>query len=93
MAFFTLNTEFDEWQKVLDVKKLYEETSKTILVIDNCCKLKGDSELAKKIVYERVLFKCKAGEERPTQCCGFRASSTYKKNCPVKVRLKFFISL
>lgn len=87
MAFFLLNTEFDDWQKVLDSKKLYEDNSKTLLVIDRSTKLKGFGELKDRLIYERVLLKCKAGKERPCQSHGHRVSSTYKKNCPVKVSL------
>lgn len=86
MAFFALNSEFDEWKKVLEMKKLYEESTKTLLTIGKSDKLKGSSELNDKIVYAKVVFNCKAGAERPTQSDGHRKSSTYKKNCPVQVR-------
>lgn len=65
MEFFALNTEFDDWQKVLDTKKLYEDSTKTLLVIGNCWKLKGASELNDRIVYERVVSECKAGTFAP----------------------------
>lgn len=90
---FALNTQFDDWKKVLETKKLYEESSKTVLTIRKCDKLKGTSELNDKIVYERVTLHCKAGHERPSQSRGFRESSTYKKNCPVKVTYKNDMSL
>lgn len=79
MDFFALNTEFDTWQKVIDMKKLYEENSKTLLTVENSGKLKGTSELSDRLIYERVLFKCKAGPERPSESQGHRESSTYKK--------------
>lgn len=82
---FVLKSEFDEWAKVLEAKKAYEEDSKTILVTAKSGKLKGDGELVQKLVYERVVFQCKAGPERNSQSKGYRASATYKKNCPVKV--------
>lgn len=89
MAFFALNYEFDNWQAVQDMKKAYEENSKTVLVIIKCDKLKGVSDLSKQLIYERVTFSCKAGVERPTKSQGHRSSSTYKKNCPVQVGSKW----
>lgn len=88
MTSFALNTEFDNWQQVLDAKKLYEQNSKTLLTIIKCDKLKGASDLNERLIYERITFVCKAGPERPTQSHGHRTSSTYKKNCPVKVSTK-----
>lgn len=85
---FVLNTEFDDWKKVLEAKKMYEDTTKTLLTIEGSEKLKGSSELNDRLVYAKVIFQCKAGTERPSQSKGIRASSTYKKNCPVKVTSK-----
>lgn len=88
MDSFALGTSFDTWQQVLDAKKLYEMNTKTVLVTRGSDKLKGESDLSRRLIYERVTFICKAGPERQTQSQGHRKSSTYKKNCPVKVRLK-----
>lgn len=85
MDFFTLNSEFEDLKSVLEMKKLYEESSKTVLTISKSSKLKGESILNDKIVYDRIIFGCKAGAEKPTQSHGHRKSSTYKKNCPAKV--------
>jgi hypothetical protein len=82
---FLVNTEFPDYKTFLETKKLYEEQSKTILVVSECRKLKGPEDFSKKFVYDRVIFVCKAGFERPSQSKGYRTSSTLKKNCPVKV--------
>lgn len=85
MTSFSVNSEFDSWQKVLECKKLYEDHSKTLLSISKSAKLKGSSELNDRIIYERIHFQCKAGKERLNNSQGHRKSSTYKKNCPVLV--------
>lgn len=87
MSFFAVNTEFDDWKTVIATKKAYEESSKTLLVIGQCEKLKGASPLNDQLVYSRVTLNCKAGEERQSKSNGLRKSSTYKRNCPAKVRL------
>ncbi|KAJ6649470.1 Structural maintenance of chromosomes protein 5, partial [Pseudolycoriella hygida] len=51
--------------------------------------MKGDNETAKKFRYNSVLYQCKAGSQQATQSKGLRASSTYKMNCPVVVRVQF----
>lgn len=84
---FAEGTSFDTWQQVLDAKKLYEINTKTLLVTRGSDKLKGESNLSRRLIYERVTLICKAGPERQTQSQGHRKSSTYKKNCPMKVRL------
>lgn len=82
-----VNKQFNDWKDVLAAKKLYEESSKTVLNILRSGKLKGSSELKlnERLVYERVVFTCKAGPERPSKSDGHRKSATYKKNCPVQV--------
>lgn len=57
----------------------HEESSKTVLTIARSSKSKGASELNDKLVYERVIFKCKAGSERPTQSHGHRHLQHIKK--------------
>lgn len=85
MDIFGLNTEFSDWKSVLSAKKKYEESSKSVLTISKSHKLKGSNDLTDKFVYDRVTLSCKAGPERQTKSKGYRLSSTYKKNCPVKV--------
>lgn len=85
MEHFTLNQEFTDFESVLKAKKIYEEASNTVLTISSSKPIVGDGELKTKFVYERLLYGCKAGTERPTSSKGLRASSTYKKGCPVKV--------
>ncbi len=85
MNVFAVNTEFSDWESVIDAKKLYEEASKTLLVTNGCHKLKTNDEISKKCVYDRIAFGCKAGAERVSQSKGLRESSTYKMGCGVKV--------
>lgn len=82
-----VNTEFDDAKSVFDAKKAYEEASKSLLVIRQSNKIKGDNEIAQKFVYNSIIFECKAGSQRPTQSNGYRASSTYKMNCTVQVNI------
>lgn len=87
MNSFIVNQQFHSWQQVLDAKKLYEDHSKTVLTIHKSDKLKGSSDINNRLIYARVVFKCKAGPERPTESKGYRKSSTYRKNCPVQVTI------
>lgn len=80
-----VNTIFDNYEDLRRAIKEYECTSNTLLVIDDCCKLKGAGEFVVSMVYSRLQLKCKAGTERPSQSRGIRETSTFKKNCPVKV--------
>lgn len=86
MEYFQLNSQFNDYQSVLATKKLYEESTNTILVKGDCLKLQDkESELSKRCVYQRIEFNCKAGLERKTRSKGIRNSSTIKKNCTVRV--------
>lgn len=87
MQLFSENSHFNDLASLMATKKLYEEFSNSVLVKDDCKKLVGDSELSRKVVYERIFFRCKAGPERKTQSRGIRKSSTIKKDCPVVVSL------
>lgn len=88
MAYFQVNSEFNDYESVLATKKLYEESTNTLLVKGDCLKLKDkDGELAKQFVYQRIEFNCKAGLERKTRIKGIRNSSTIKKNCTVRVSI------
>lgn len=82
---FAVNKEFDNFEHVLKAKKKYESENKVVLVIRDSHKLKGDSDIVKKCIYDRLSLHCKAGKERPTKSKGIRMSSTFKKNCPMKV--------
>lgn len=87
MEYFSLNKEFDDFESLLAAKKSYERATNTILVTGSSKILIGDGELKRKLIYEKTIYYCKAGAERPSSSHGIRASSTYKKGCPVKVSL------
>lgn len=88
MNIFQINTEFHDWESVVQAKKLYEEASKTLLVTSASHKLKTTDDVSLRCVYDRIEFSCKAGLERRCQSKGIRQSSTYKMGCTVKVRNK-----
>lgn len=79
------DTEFESYQALLDAKRRYEAASRTILVVDDCKKIKVACEVAERLVYHRIVYKCKAGDERASESKGIRQTATYKKNCSVKV--------
>lgn len=85
MNVFDLNTEFDDWQSVLQAKKAYENASNTVLSTRGSNPMKGDNETALKFRYTRKVYHCKAGKERETKSKGYRKSATYKMNCPAVV--------
>lgn len=86
-----LNTEFNDYDSLLIAKKAYENASNTVLVVGSSKLMIGYSELNRALKYERILFECKAGSEKPTRSTGIRASATYKKGCPVKVSVLSFL--
>lgn len=92
MNAFEVDKTFDTFEAVLLAKKNYEQASNTVLVITGSNLLKGDGDFVKSKVYDRLVFECKAGTERKPRGKGIRSSSTYKLNCPFKVRIvsKFF---
>lgn len=81
----SLNTEFDDFQSLVEAKKAYEEASKSVLVTRGSYTLKGDNEIAQTFRYAQITYECKAGSQRATQSKGYRTSSTYKMNCEVEV--------
>lgn len=80
-------TEFDDWQSFMVAKKAYEVASKTLLTTKGSDVMKGNNDIAKKFCYIRKVFNCKAGAERKQQSKGVRKSSTYRRGCPVSVRV------
>ncbi len=87
MQFFALNKEFEDLKSVLEAKKNYERATNSVLTIATSKLLMGDSTLKTKLHYEKITYNCKAGPERLSVSNGLRTSSTYKKNCPVKVSI------
>lgn len=86
MEFFQVNSQFNDYKSVMEMKKKYEKASNSLLYKEDCVFLPDrESEFGKRFVYQRLVLRCKAGPERPSQSKGIRNSSTYKKNCPVKV--------
>lgn len=91
MDVFKLNKEFNNFDEVLRAKIDYEKAHNVVLTKSDCHKLKGEGDLVRNIVYYRLSLQCKAGKERKSEAKGMRQSSTFKKNCPMKVRLQRFI--
>lgn len=87
MEFFVIGQEFDSFKSLTEKKKEYEVATNNLLVINNSHRLKGDGSFQENFLYDRLEFACKAGQERPSQSNGLRKTSTYKKNCPVKVSI------
>lgn len=85
MEFFSQDKEFADLKSLLEAKKSYEKATNSVLTIASSKPLIGESDLKTKLHYERIIYHCKAGRERPSVSNGIRASSTYKKNCPVQV--------
>lgn len=86
MESFHLGKEFANFDEVLQAKKNYEQASNTILSICGSNLLKGNGDFVKSKKYYRLCFECKAGKERKPKSQGIRATSTYKVNCPFKVK-------
>lgn len=93
MELFAVDKEFNNFREVQQAKSDYERQNNVVLVIRDCHKIKGEGDIVKEIVYDRLSLQCKAGKERPTESKGIRKSATYKKNCPMKVScIKFIFS-
>lgn len=86
MDFFYLNKEFNSFEEVLIAKSGYEKANNAVLSKTDCHKLKGDGDLVKNMIYQRLSLSCKAGKERKSKSKGIRQVSTIKKNCPMKVK-------
>lgn len=82
---FVVNQEFNSFEELLQVKKAYECANNVVLVRRDTHLLKGEGELVRKLIYSRLSLQCKAGRERPSESKGVRKSSTFKKNCPMRV--------
>lgn len=86
MDIFQLNKKFDDYKSLLAAKTEYEKASNTILTTETSHLLQGEGDFVISRKYERISYVCKAGKERPSQSKGIRQSSTYKSNCPFKVK-------
>lgn len=86
MENLNVDKEYSSYAEFLVAKEAYQVASNSVLVVNDSMKLKGDGEFVKVMVYQRFELRCKAGKERPSSSKGLRNSSTYKKNCSVKVK-------
>lgn len=57
MQYFQLNSQFDDYKSVMEMKKQYEEASNSLMYKDDCVFLPDrDSEFGKRFVYQRILL-------------------------------------
>ncbi len=72
MEIFEINAQFEDYNALIEAKKKYEVATNTLLVVDDSRKAKGTAEFVEKFKYERILYCCKAGLERPSESKGMR---------------------
>lgn len=76
-----LNQTFNTIEDLLKAKSNYEELNNIVLTIKNS-HLHSDENLKARLLYSRATFICKAGEVRPSESMGLRASNTGRLGCP-----------
>ncbi len=91
MDCFKEKTKFYDFESIIQAKKAYESASNTLLSVKSSLYIPGKSKLQKKLKYQKIVYECKAGTERPSKSKGVRASSTYKKGCKVLVSIVNFL--
>lgn len=82
MEHFQKGTEFHTYADLLAAKCSYEHDTKTLLTTKKSAKYGMDDPRNEDLVYSRIQYQCKAGEERKSTSKGNRAVSTGKMNCP-----------
>lgn len=87
MEHFQKGTEFHTYKELLAAKFRYEQDTKTLLTTKKSAKYGLDDPRYEDLVYSRIQYQCKAGEERKSTSKGNRAVSSSKLNCPVLVTL------
>lgn len=87
MEHFQKGTEFHTYKELLAAKCRYEQETKTLLTTKKSAKYGFDDPRCEDLVYSRIQYQCKAGEERKSTSKGNRAVSSGKMNCPVVVTL------
>lgn len=87
MEHFQKGTEFHTYKELLAAKFRYEQDTKTLLTTKKSAKYGLDDPRYEDLVYSRIQYQCKAGEERKSTSKGSRAVSSNKLNCPVLVTL------
>lgn len=87
MEHFEKGTEFNTYAELLAAKCRYEHDTKTLLTTKKSAKYGADDPRHEDLVYSRIQYQCKAGEERKSTSKGNRAVSSGKMNCPVVVTL------
>ncbi|XP_037048119.1 zinc finger protein MSN4-like [Bradysia coprophila] len=87
MDHFQVGTEFHTYRELLAAKYRYEQDTKTLLTTKKSAKYTPDDPRCEDLVYSRIQYQCKAGEERKSTSKGNRAVSSGKMNCPVQVTM------
>lgn len=82
-----MGTQFHTYKELLAAKCRYEQDTKTLLTTKKSAKYGADDPRYEDLVYSRIQYQCKAGEERKSTSKGNRAVSSGKMNCPVAVTL------
>lgn len=87
MEHFRIGTEFHTYKELLAAKSRYEQNTKTLLTTKKSAKFGADDPRCEDLVYSRIQYQCKAGQERKSTSKGNRNVSSGKMNCPVLVTL------
>lgn len=87
MENFAPGTEFHTYTDLLAAKHRYEQATKTLLTTKKSARYAVDDPRKEDLVYSRIQYQCKAGEERKSTSKGNRAVTSGKMNCPVTVTL------
>lgn len=87
MEHFQIGTEFHTYKELLAAKYRYEQDTKTLLTTKKSAKYTSDDPRCEDLVYSRIQYQCKAGEERKSTSKGNRAVTSGKMNCPVQVTM------
>lgn len=87
MEHFQKGTEFHTYKDLLAAKCRYEQDTKTLLTTKKSAKYGADDPRCEDLVYSRIQYQCKAGEERKSTSKGNRNVTSGKMNCPVIVTL------
>lgn len=87
MTHFQVGDEFHTYKELQAAKYRYEQDTKTLLTTKKSAKYSPDDPRCEDLVYSRIQYQCKAGEERKSTSKGNRAVSSGKLNCPVQVTL------
>lgn len=87
MEHFKKGAEFHTYKELLAAKYRYEQDTKTLLTTKKSAKYGFDDPRYEDLVYSRIQYQCKAGEERKSTSKGNRNVSSSKMNCPVLITI------